>query len=81
MGEPPGQPRLVSRQTQCLARRVGHEAPWKGSIELLGAPINTSRANQKCAGSRSSPFMMRALKQTAWQNHTCHLSPAVVIVK
>ena len=38
VGEPPGQPRIVSRQTQYPAGRVGGEAPWKDSIELLGGP-------------------------------------------
>jgi len=40
VGEPPGQPRLVSRRTQDLAGRVGREALWKGSIELLGSGGN-----------------------------------------
>jgi len=64
------------RPSWCFAKRSGG-----GSFELLDEPITVSRANQKWAGSRSSPFMIRALKQIAWQNHTCHLSLAVVIVK
>ena len=35
MGSRPAQ-RLVSRRNRHLAGRGGREAPWKGSIELLG---------------------------------------------
>ena len=40
MGEPPGQPRVYEMADP--AGRVGREAPWKGSIELLGGK-QTSR--------------------------------------
>ena len=36
LGESPGQPTLVSHDSECPAVRVGRDAPWKGSGELLG---------------------------------------------
>ena len=49
MGEPPGQPKLLSRQSQTPGWRVGREAPWKGSIELLGSQLLAARYSRYLA--------------------------------